>query len=427
MDVKHIKRRLFEPLTAHLQEKEISLIVGPRQAGKTTLMEELRDQLERAGEKTLFLSMDIEEHRKFFESQSALQSRMEIEFGERRGFVFLDEIQRKEDAGLFLKGLYDMRLPHKMVVSGSGSVELKERVHESLLGRKLLFELSTVSFVEFAHFETGYRYEGRIEEFFDIEVGEAQRLIEAYMHFGGYPRVVLEPTLEGKRRIINEIYRSYIEKDIAYLLNIERIDAFGSLMKILASQTGRLVYFVELSLSIDISLPTVKNYLWYAEKTFAIELLRPYFRNARKEITKSPVVYFHDLGLRNYARGAFGATDFAPEGAGFLFQNFVYRSLKDALDFGDISLNFWRTKDKAEVDFVLSRGDALVPVEVKYKDMRKPEIERSLRSFIERYRPARAIVVNKSLEGVKEIGETTVSYIPAWKMGRIVYEISALS
>ena len=139
MDVKHIKRRLFEPLTAHLQEKEISLIVGPRQAGKTTLMEELRDQLERAGEKTLFLSMDIEEHRKFFESQSALQSRMEIEFGERRGFVFLDEIQRKEDAGLFLKGLYDMRLPHKMVVSGSGSVELKERVHESLLCREMLF------------------------------------------------------------------------------------------------------------------------------------------------------------------------------------------------------------------------------------------------------------------------------------------------
>lgn len=423
MDIKHIKRSLFEPLKAHLQEKEISLLTGPRQAGKTTIMEELRDTLELAGEKTLFLSMDIEDHRKFFDSQGALRARMEIEFGARRGFVFLDEIQHKEDAGIFLKGLYDMHLPHKMVVSGSGSVELKERVHESLLGRKTLFELSTISFREFADFKTGYRYEGDVEKFLALEKEQALRLLEEYMRFGGYPRVVLEETLEGKRRVINEIYRSYIEKDIAYLLRVERIEAFGSLIKILASQIGQLVNYAELSRTLDISLPTIKNYFWYAEKTFVVERMTPYFRNARKEITKSPVVYFHDLGLRNYARGVFGTPENAHEGEGFLFQNFVYRTLRDSLEFGDTSLNFWRTKDRAEVDFVVSRGETVVPIEVKWKDMKAPELERSLRGFIEHYRSARAFVVNKTLEETIAVGDTQVHFLPFWKIAEVLTSV----
>lgn len=421
MDKKHIKRDIFGLLKAHLAEKEISLIVGPRQTGKTTLMEDLRDYLVSEGKKTMFLSMDIEDHRKFFISQSALLTRIKIEFGEEPGFVFLDEIQRKEDAGIFLKGLYDMHLPYKIVASGSGSVELKEKVHESLLGRKRLFELSTVSFSEFAHFKTGYRYENTLEEYLAVEAENRARLLEEYLSFGGYPRVILETTLEGKRKIINEIYRSYIEKDIAYLLRVERVDAFSSLIKMLASQIGQLVNYTELSRTLDVSLPTVKNYFWYAEKTFVIEIVTPYFRNARKEITKSPVVYFHDMGFRNYALGVFGVIESAYGGGGFLFQNFVYRTLKEILAFSSsgVALNFWRTKDRAEVDFVLSSGKEVCPVEVKYKVMKQPKVERSLRNFIDNYHPAKAFVVNKSFEGTLKIEDTEVIFLPFWKIASI--------
>jgi predicted AAA+ superfamily ATPase len=422
MDTKHIKRGIFEPLKAHLEEKEISLIVGPRQAGKTTLMEDLRDHLIAGGQKTLFLSMDMEDHRKFFVSQATLLARMKIEFGEERGFVFLDEIQRKTDAGIFLKGLYDMHLPYKMVVSGSGSVELKEKVHESLLGRKRLFELSTVSFLEFSNFKTEYRYEKKLEEYLAIETEEGARLLEEYLSFGGYPRVILSATLEGKRSIINEIYRSYIEKDIAYLLRVERIEAFGSLIKILASQIGQLVNYTELSRTLDISLPTVRNYLWYAEKTFVIEKVTPYFRNARKEITKSPAVYFHDIGLRNYALGVFGATENAYSKDGFLFQNFVYRVLKEAISISEsgLVLNFWRTKDRAEVDFIVSSGKRVVPIEVKYHALKQPKVETSLRNFINTYHPAKAFVVNKTFEGSLKVGDTEVIFLPFWKTAGIV-------
>jgi predicted AAA+ superfamily ATPase len=421
MSKKHIKRELFDEVKKHLVEKEITMIVGPRQAGKTTLMEELREHLIRSGKKTLFLSMDIEDHKSFFASQGALVSRMKAEFGDERGYVFLDEIQRKEDAGIFLKGLYDMHIPHKLVVSGSGSIELKEKIHESLLGRKIIFELATVSFREFAHFKTDYRYEGRLEEFFAVLPQEGERLLEEYLDFGGYPRLILDETREGKQRMMNEIYRSYIEKDIAYLLRLERIDAFGSLIKILARQTGQLVNFSELSRTLDMSLPTLKNYFWYAEKTFVIERVQPYFRNARKEITKSPVVYFHDLGLCNYARGNFGAAQSGfLDGSGFLFQNFVYRVLREELLHSSDTLHFWRTKNQAEVDVVLLRGEDIIPIEVKYTVLKQPTVERSLRAFIHAYHPKKAFVVNKSFSGTLRIEETEVTFLPFWEIKKIV-------
>jgi len=153
-----ISRKLFSELKSHLLKKEISFIIGPRQAGKTTLMLLLNDYLMKKGERTVFLNLDIEADKQFFTSQANLIKKIKLEIGEKRGFVFIDEIQRKEDAGIFLKGIYDMNLPYKFIVSGSGSVELKEKIHESLVGRKRIFELNTLSFAEFVNFKTGYKY-----------------------------------------------------------------------------------------------------------------------------------------------------------------------------------------------------------------------------------------------------------------------------
>ena len=139
-----IKRKLFQELVDHLPQKEISLITGPRQAGKTTLMEMLKAHLDNRGESTLFLNLDIEWDRPHVASQAALVRKIELEMGRKPGYVFIDEIQRKDDAGLFLKGLFDLKLPYKFIISGSGSLELKEKIHESLIGRKRSFELSTV-------------------------------------------------------------------------------------------------------------------------------------------------------------------------------------------------------------------------------------------------------------------------------------------
>ena len=410
-----IKRKLLKDLISHFAAKEISLIIGPRQAGKTTLMNFLREHLDRQGEDTLFLNLDTEMDSQYFLSQQHLIDKIKLDFEDKRGYVFIDEIQRKENAGIFLKGIYDLNLPYKFIVSGSGSLELKEKIHESLVGRKRVFELNTVSFEEFVDFKTDYRYEDRLDEFFNVEPEKTLGFQAEYMNFGGYPKIVLEENPEEKIKIIDEIFHSYLEKDISYLLRLEKIESFKSLIKIIASQVGQLVNHSELSSTVGLALQTIKNYLWYAEKTFVIGRLTPYFSNIRKEITKSPIYYFYDIGLRNYPLGLFGRP-LNSNDLGQIFENFVYNILKEKYRYNAASLHFWRTKDKAEVDFIIDSGNSLLPIEVKYKKMKQAEIKRSLRNFIEKYKPEKAFIINLSLEETIAVGKTEVVIMPFWKL-----------
>jgi len=406
-----IKRKLFSALIDHLPQKEMSLIIGPRQAGKTTLMEMLKEHLDKSGEPTLFLNLDIEWDRPHFESQAALLKKIELELGQQHGYVFIDEIQRKDDAGLFLKGLFDLKLPYKFILSGSGSLELKEKIHESLVGRKRLFELTTVTFEEFVNHRTDYRYEENLADFLAIETDRAQQLLLEYMQFGGYPRIVTATEQGEKLVLIDEIYRSVLEKDIAYLLRLDKPDVFSALIKVLAGQVGQLLNYTELASTLNVSFATLKNYLWYAQKIFLVELIAPYARNVRKEISKSPVPYFWDLGLRNYALGLFGHLE-SPLEKGFVFQNLIFLLLRQKLRLKAAKLNYWRTKDKAEVDFVIEEGKRLIPVEAKYKHLKKDKVPPSLRSFINKYNPEQAHIINLALSKTLNINKTTLFFTP---------------
>ena len=412
-----IKRKLFSELVDHLPHKEMSLIIGPRQAGKTTLMEMLQKHLENRGERTLFLNLDIEWDRPHFESQAALIKKIGLELGQQQGYVFIDEIQRKENAGLFLKGISDLKLPYKFILSGSGSLELKQKIHESLVGRKRLFELSTITWEEFINHRTDYRYEENLADFLAIEKDRAQHFLTEYMTFGGYPRVVMAAEQGEKLRLIDEIYRSILEKDIAYLLKLDKPDVFSALIKVLAGQVGQLMNYSELASTLNVSFATVKKYLWYAQKIFIVELMAPYARNVRKEISKSPVPYFWDLGFRNYSLGLFGHLE-SPTEVGFVFENLIFLLLRQKLRFKAAKLNFWRTKDKAEVDFVIEAGKRLIPVEVKYKHLKQDKVPASLRRFIDRYNPERAYVINLGFRKTLKISGTTLSFLPVHELLR---------
>ena len=305
-----------------------------------------------------------------------------------------------------------MNSSYKFIVSGSGSVELKEKVHESLAGRKRIFELSTLSFEEFINFKTNQRYEDRLLEFFPIEKEKGYTLFDEYLNFGGYPRIVLEEKLSEKLKLINEIYQSYIERDISYLLKVHKTEAFSDLVRITASQIGNMVNYSELSSTLGISFKTLKEYLWYLEKTFIIQKITPNFKNIRKEITKSPILYFYDLGLRNFALGNFGNL----ENKSFVFQNFVFNILKEKIRETTSKICFWRTKGKSEVDFVIDSGRYVIQVEVKYQKLKKPKITKSLRSFINRYHPEKTLIVNLEMDAMIELNKTKVNFIPFYKL-----------
>jgi len=414
----YIKRYLFKTLLNHLDSPEITIIVGPRQVGKTTLLLKLKEYLEKKGEKTLFLNYDLDKDRPFFSSQIALVNKIKLFFGNQKGFVFLDEIQRKENASLFLKGLYDMNLPYKFIVTGSGSLELKEKIHESLPGRKRLFYLRSVSFWEFLNFKTNYQFEQKKREFLKIEKILAKEILNEYLMFGGYPKVILAETLKEKQIIINDIFQSFLEKDISLLLQVEKTESLSKLTRLIAHQQGQLINYSELAGNVGISQPTVKKFLWYLEKTFILARVYP-FSKKRKEIVKAPVVYFQDLGMANFLRGQFGLSINQINNAGLLFQNFIYQLLEEKIENTIWSLNYWRSKDGAEVDFVIDKGSTSLPVEVKYSESSDSKIPRGLSSFIKKYQQERAFVVNLNIENQLFKNSTEINFLPYYQIDKI--------
>jgi len=157
-----IHRSNYKKIIESLSKQEITILIGARQVGKTTISQKVCQDLQEQGKKVLYLNLDIESDFAYLNTQRDLLNKIKLEFGDSFGYVFIDEIQQKEDAGRFLKGIYDMNLPYKFIVTGSGSLELKEKVGEALTGRKYMLNMHTLSFKEFINYKTNYKYKDKL-------------------------------------------------------------------------------------------------------------------------------------------------------------------------------------------------------------------------------------------------------------------------
>lgn len=412
-----IPRFVYFKLLQHLEKPEISLLLGPRQAGKTTLIKKLQETLTQKNQPTVLLNLDIIEDRQFFVSQHTLLNFIEKKVGIRKAYVFIDEISRLENAGLFLKGLYDLQSNHKFIVTGSGSLELRENVIEPLTGRKKIFYCFPLSFTEFAAYkldllnqDSDYVH-SEVTKILMAQPLKRQRIISEYLNFGGYPRVVLATTEQEKSEVLREIYQSYLEKDIGLLLNVEKEYAFENLVKIMAGQVGNLINRAELSSTLGLTEKTIERYLYLLEKTFVINLVRPFYRNIRKELVKSPKVYFVDPGFLYIASGILPTIQRQPTGS--IFENACYLRLKE-LDLIKLP-QFWRTKSGAEVDFVITSTKTGKPIPIEVKISPKETLGKSLISFIKNYQPEEGFVYFESGSGKgshKLHDKTTIHFIP---------------
>lgn len=412
-----IKRAIYPALVDQLKAKTITVIIGPRQVGKTTLARALQASLKDQERPTLFFNLDFEDDRVFFNSQRAFLQKIKLEVGDQPAVVFIDELQRKENAGLFLKGLYDQQLPIKFIVTGSGSLELRASVSESLAGRKRVFEIRPISFSEFFHYRTDYRYEAKEAAYFELEGSRSGwSLLLEYLSFGGYPEVIMAPTIQEKKRVMAELFSAYVDKDIKGLLNIQHDQAFVLLFRLLADRAGKPINFSGLANEVNLAVATLKKYLYYMEATFMVKRLTPYFNNIGKELTKSPQYYFNDVGLRNYSAGQFELLQPLHSAYGFIFQHFVFQQLEALCETEGWLLQFWRSRDGAAVDFVVNSINSLIAVEVKFKSLKSAKLTTSLEHFIRKYQPARVVVVNLTLKEALVVNDTPVLFIPWWEL-----------
>jgi len=421
-----IEREIFPKVAAHLKKPEITLITGARQTGKTVLLGMLKEWLIRekkiAPENIFYFNLDIVKDWEFFQNQTKFIEFLKDHSQKQKIYVLVDEAQRVPDCSRFFKGVYDSHLNVKLVLTGSSSLELKTRLQESLAGRKRVFHLFSFSFTEFLQAKDKV-LAGLLEKKSKIsEISKKQilSLFKKYVVWGGYPRVVLSQTSQEKSDVLSDIYSSYIEKDVVGLLEIKNRLGFSNLVKLLAGQTGQLVNISELANLLNLDRATVERYLKALEETFIISPLMPYFKNPRQEIVKQNKIYFNDTGIRNYALDNFSSLS-ERQDSGLVLENTVFREILLSLSLFQ-KIRFWRTKQGAEVDFLILRGEKIVPIEVK-SNLKKPSISLGLRNFIEKYAPEKAFVVNLSLEQRIKIKKTKVNFIYPFEIKKILQEI----
>jgi predicted AAA+ superfamily ATPase len=177
--------------------------------------------------------------------------------------------------------------------------------------------------------------------------------------YGGYPKIVLTPEVNMKERYLQQIIDTYIRKDIRDLAEIKDVNKFNRLLEVLASQSGNLLNVSELSGTCSLSRETVERYLFLLEQTYIVRLVRPYSRNLRSELTKTPKIFFYDTGLMQML----WLKQLQKEVLGSVFETSIYAELIKA--HGTDNVFYWRTQDKKEVDFVLRSGKKLIPIEAK--------------------------------------------------------------
>jgi predicted AAA+ superfamily ATPase len=324
-----IERRIRKKIITWMDREEVIVITGARQTGKSVLLYELiYEFLLPKTNNVYYFNLDVPNQLKFFQDPFSLVNLVRQCRG--KVYVLIDEIQRLKEPGLFLKGIYDLHLPLKMIVSGSSALEIKSKIHEALTGRKVLFHLEPFDLIELSSVLFPRK------DFCEVQQneGDFRKVLGHYLTYGGYPAVAMAQDSSIKLQLLNEIFHSYLEKDVRDFLGVENETAFRNLVKILSSQIGNLVNKDELSNTLGIHKNTLEHYLFYLEETYIVDFVHPFHRNQRKELLKSPKVYFRDIGVRNFSISNFSDFEFRPD-KGSLFENFVYHCLKQSVPFSE--------------------------------------------------------------------------------------------
>ncbi len=347
-----MERQLKNEIEKDLETKYISLIIGARQTGKTTILKQIFSGLKNKNISVFYLTLEDKEILRMLDDnpKNLLQLIAKPADTERR-YVLIDEVQYLNDPSNFLKYHYDTYLDKiKFIVTGSSSFYIDRKFRDSLAGRKRIYELPAMSLKEVLifkgeddlapHLNNGnipLLYMDRIKEHF-----------YEYLIYGGYPEVVLSGTDKEKKRVLKEIADSYAKKD-AVESNLSYHDKYLNLLKMLAFGTGGLLNTNSLAPDAGLDNKTVAQYIWVMRKSFHIHLLPPFHNNLISELRKMSKLYFADLGLRNALTNDFSPIGNRPD-KGELFENYIYLLLKER--YGSDNLRFWRTRDGKEVDFI---------------------------------------------------------------------------
>lgn len=378
----YVKRDITKRFKSLSESYNIIAVVGARQAGKTTFLKEQMKELDSS-----YVLFDDPDARALFDEDV---KKFEIQYIEGHELSVLDEVQYCKDSGSKLKYLVDSG--RKLWVTSSSEILMAKEILSYLVGRVSIIRLYPFSYEEFLRAKKQKATTSTI----------LKRSVWEHMTYGGYPKVVLTKDPNMKKIILRDLYETMILKDVARTFSINDMNALEQLSRYLAINTANLISYDNTTKTLGITFPTLKKYLDAMEKSYLISRVRPYFTNKNKELAKQPKIYFLDCGLRNII-----ANDFPTKPDGKVFENYVFSEL---IKTGQIP-KYWRTKSKAEVDFILDHGSDIIPIEVKVS-VGSYTIDKSLHSFINNYKPRKAFVVfYEGKKGIEEVESCKVFFV----------------
>ncbi|MEA3513913.1 MAG: ATP-binding protein [Nanoarchaeota archaeon] len=383
------KRKLFEKVLNEKSTNKISIIIGPRQVGKTTILKALYEKL-CIDHKCLFLDLDILENLEQVNSFDRLINILKLngykDNQKEYFYLFLDEFQRYDGVSIIMKNVYDNCKNIKIYASGSSSLKIKEQVQESLAGRKKMHFLYPLDFEEFLWFKEDTK---AIEQFNNIrelsgeglKIPYLQNFLYEFMVYGGYPEVVLTENNAGKIEILKNIFDFYVKKDLVGYLKFGKILGVKKLIEYLAVNNAQKIRSEEVADRCSMRQYEVKDYIEILKETFLVLELRPFFTNKNKELVKMPKMYFIDNGVRNFFINNFNPINLRND-SGFLFEGYILGELIKA---GHENIKYWQDKNRHEVDFIIDFVSNQIPIEAKFKNKLKRDDFIGMNMFLKSY------------------------------------------
>jgi predicted AAA+ superfamily ATPase len=345
-----------ERIEKQLEAGKVLAIFGPRQSGKTSL---IRKYLEQSRKKyRLYQGDDLSVQELF---SVARMDRLNAGIGD-IDLLVIDEAQVIPNIGAVLKLIVDAYPSLSIIISGSSSFELSQKIGEPLVGRYNDIHLYPLSFAEF-----------RGSPLFDPIL-----FPDVIMRYGGYPAVATAGSDEEKTDTLRKLVEGYLLKDILSFDRLKKPDVLVKLLTLLAHQIGSEVSVHELGVILGVPRTTVTHYLELLERSFVIFPLGAFSNNLRNEVVKKKKYYFYDLGIRNMLVKNFselrGRADI-----GGLWENFLVLERKKLLAaqrfYG--STHFWRLTSGSEVDYVEYVNGASCGYEFSYSNTGKKRIPAS--------------------------------------------------
>ena len=366
----YIERSLEPVLRRAASDFPAVMLTGPRQAGKTTLLQRV------FGASHGYVSLDLPDVR-----AAALEDpRGFLEMNEPP--VIFDEVQHAPNLLPYIRERIDANRDARgqYLLTGSQNLMLAEKVTESLAGRTAVLRLFPLSRRE---------SEGQPELALPWEGGSARRpaprdaygdLWRAFLR-GGYPELAADPDRDPFLWHASYL-QTYLERDIRTVRNVGDLNQYQSFLRVLAARSAQLLNLTDVARDLGVAVNTAKAWLSMLEATYQVIVLRPYFANVGKRLVKTPKVYFTDVGTLCHLVGLKDPEHAAsgPMSGPIMETAVLCEIVKTFTHRGEPPrVYFWRTRAGTEVDFVIEAGESLVPVEVKVSATPRPAMAKAIR------------------------------------------------